>query len=114
MFARRDGGLGRLVPAVVALALSAGTFALTAQPVRAEGAYYTAALAAPLAAPKQVIEGGLLWHCAGDSCTAARDTSRPAIVCARLARSVGEVARFATPKGDLAAEDLARCNGKPG
>lgn len=112
MTATVDRGLRRLLPAFAALAISAGSFAITAQPAHAEAGYYTAALAAPLAAPQKVIEGGVLWNCAGAACTAPRDTSRPAIVCARLARKVGEVTRFATPKGELAAEELAKCNSK--
>lgn len=115
MIASSQGALRQVLPAALALVLSATGFGFTAMPVHAEGtSYYTAALAAPLAAPRTVIHEDLLWHCAGSECTAPRGTSRPAVVCARLARSLGPIARFATPQGDLAAEDLARCNGTKG
>lgn len=116
MIARHPGVLRRLLPAVLAFAgaLTAFTVTVTAAPapapVRAADGYYVATLATPVAAPLRSIEGGLMWSCAGDSCAAARDSSRPAIVCARLAMKRGAVTRFATPGGDLAAEDLAKCN----
>lgn len=110
MIARYPGALRRLLPAVLAFAGSVMAFAVTAEPVRAADGYYVATLATPKAAPVRSIEGGLMWSCAGDSCQAARDTSRPAIVCARLAKKHGAITRFATPKGDLAADDLAKCN----
>jgi hypothetical protein len=69
-------------------------------------------LAAPLAAPRQEILDGVLWKCAGARCTAPADGSRPALACARVARRFGPVARFAAPAGELAAEDLARCNAR--
>lgn len=104
-----------LLPALLALAGAAASFAATVQPVRAQSAhYYSATLAAPVAAPKKMIQGGLPWACAGSECSAPRDSSRPAIVCARLVEKVGAITRFATPKGELAADDLARCNGSAG
>lgn len=112
MKAQAPGALRQILPAALALLLSATGFAVTAMPVHAEaGGYYTAALATPLASPRTVIHEDLLWHCAGAECTAPRGSSRPAVVCARLVRSVGPVTHFATPQGDLASEDLARCNG---
>ncbi|WP_408588992.1 CC_3452 family protein [Novosphingobium sp.] len=115
MNVNQTGALRQILPAALALVLSATGFAMTAMPVHAEGtSYYTAALATPLAAPKTVIHDELLWHCAGAECTAPRGSSRPAVVCARLVRSLGPVTHFATPQGDLAAEDLARCNGTKG
>ena len=112
MFTLRNDTLRPLLPALLALVGSAASFGLTASPVRAAapGAFYTVTLAAPLAAPAKMVEGETLWSCAGSECSAARDTSRPAIVCARLARKVGQVTRFVTPKGEMPAEDLARCN----
>lgn len=113
MIALRDGALRQLIPAAMALVCATAAFATTAAPVRAAptGAYYVATLASPLAAPRKMVEGEVLWNCAGTECSAARDTSRPAIVCARLAGKVGLLSGFATPKGAFSAEDLARCNG---
>src|SRR5690348_1937856 len=77
----------------------------------AEGAYYRAQLSAP-AASTNAVAGGLVWKCAETNCAAPKGTSRPAIVCARLAKEVGEVATFTAGGKALEAEDLARCNGK--
>ncbi len=108
----RNGALRQLLPAVLALAGTAASFAMTAAPARAAaaGPFYSATLARPMDGLQKLVQKGLLWKCEGAECTAGRDTSRPVIVCARLAQKVGPVARFATPQGDLAAEDLARCN----
>ena len=71
----------------------------------------TAALATPLAAPKQEIVSGVLWKCAGEHCAAPTDGSRPLLVCQRVAKTFGPVARFTTPAGELSNEELSRCNG---
>jgi hypothetical protein len=72
---------------------------------------YEAALATPLAAPRQEIVGGVLWKCAGERCAAPADGSRPVVICQRVAKTFGQVARFTTPAGALSAEELSRCNG---
>jgi hypothetical protein len=112
MIAIRNHSLRNAVFAGAALLGTALSFGMTTQPVHAasQQTYYTAALATPLAAPRQVILRGVLWNCAGDACTAARDVSRDVNVCARLVKKVGPVAAFSTPRGALAAEELARCN----
>lgn len=112
MIAIRTTGLRNAAFAALALLSTATTFALTTQPAAAasQQTYYTASLAAPLAAPQQVILRGVLWNCAGSTCTAARDVSRDVNVCARLAKKVGPVAGFVTPKATLASDELARCN----
>lgn len=86
--------------------------AVTPAPAQAgEGAFYRAELAAPAAKPSAVA-GGLVWKCSQSSCAAAKGTSRPAIVCARLAKEVGTVATFTAGGKALEAADLARCNGQ--
>ena len=101
-------------PAAVVGALAWATLAVgtAVAPVAAQAAsaapYYTAQLAAPASA-RTAVAGGLIWTCDGSTCTAARGTSRPAIVCARLAREVGPVTAFVADGKALAAEDLARC-----
>jgi len=112
MIAIRNMSLRNSVLAGLALLGTAASFTATTQPVHAASSqvFYTATLAAPLAAPQQQILRGVLWNCEGTTCTAAKDTSRDVNVCARLSRRVGQVAAFATPKGSLAAEDLTRCN----
>ena len=111
MIAIRNSAVRQLIPAVLALVGTAATFAVTATPVRAQGnAYYSVQLAAPVAKPAQMMLGDVLWNCAGDTCSAGQDTARPVVVCTKLAAKVGTINRFATPKGELAAEDMARCN----
>jgi hypothetical protein len=69
-----------------------------------------AALARPLASPRQKIVGGVLWKCAGGRCAAPSDGSRPVLTCRRVAKAFGPVASFTTPGGTLSNEDLSRCN----
>jgi hypothetical protein len=102
------------VAAVAALAwtaLSIGTAISPAPAQAAEGAYYRAELTAP-ATNGHAVVGGLVWKCADTACAAPKGTSRPAIVCARLAKQVGEVSNFTAGGKAFEAEDLARCNGK--
>lgn len=110
--ATRTGALRQLLPALLALIGTTASFALTAGPSHAapNGPFYSATLTRPMDGAQKVIQKGVLWKCDGTACSAPRDTSRPVIVCARLVQKVGPVARFTTPQGELAAEDLARCN----
>lgn len=112
MIAQGNNALRQLFPAVLALVATAGSFALTAAPARAAdaNAYYSVTLAAPVAKPARLMLGDVLWNCSGASCSAAQDTARPVVVCTKLAAKVGQISYFATPKGELAAEDMARCN----
>ena len=90
--------------AALIAAVAAGVPAL-AQPtaLRAE-------FAAPFGDPSQVIVDGRMWSCAGSVCTSAADDPRPEIACRKLARKVGPVSRFTTPRGDLDSDGLAACN----
>lgn len=72
---------------------------------------YVASLQTPLAEPRQAIVGGVLWKCAGGQCAAQADGSRPVLVCQRVAKTFGQVARFTTPTGELSNEEISRCNG---
>ena len=112
MIAIRNNAVRNIVFAGLALVGTSLSFGLTTQPVAAasQQVFYTAKLATPLATPQQEILRGVLWNCAGDTCTAARDVSRDVNVCARLATKIGPVAAFSTPRGEMTADDLARCN----
>ncbi len=112
MIAIQSSAFRQLVPAVLALVGTAASFAFTAAPVRAADAnsYYSVTLAAPVAKPAKLMLGDVLWNCAGDTCSAGQDTARPVVVCTKLAAKVGTINKFVTPKGELAAEDMARCN----
>lgn len=98
------------VPASLALAGAA----LVAMPAAAQPAPsgYAATLQSPLAAPRQEILDSALWKCAGDSCTARDAGSRPVLVCQRVVKKFGPVARFTHPAGELSQQDLSRCNGR--
>ncbi len=112
MNAIRNSAVRQLLPAFLALVGTAASFAVTATPARAadSNAYYSVTLAAPVAKPAKLMLGDVLWNCAGDTCSAGQDTARPVVVCTKLAAKVGTISRFATPKGELATEDMARCN----
>lgn len=114
MMAQSTSTLRQAVFAGLALVATALSFAATTRPALAATPaqkHYTAALAAPLAAPQKVILDGVVWNCAGQTCVAAPTGSRDVTVCGRLADRIGTVASFTGPRGTLAEADLARCNG---
>ncbi|MEJ5977899.1 hypothetical protein WG901_14715 [Novosphingobium sp. PS1R-30] len=78
----------------------------------ARGGSNVVSLTNPLEAPRQAIVGGVLWKCAGSNCAAPADGSRPVLVCQRVAKTFGPIARFTSPAGELSSEDLSRCNGQ--
>jgi hypothetical protein len=90
----------------IAVSLFAGA-AATAQ--TSNSGAYRAELAQPAASP-QILSSGVLWRCDGTTCIAARATSRPAIICARLVRETGPLTSFMVNGQALTAEQLARCN----
>lgn len=101
---------------MVALAYTTLTFGAAIAPAPAQaatgGAFYRAEITAPAPANSRPIASGIVWKCAENVCTAGEATSRPAIVCARLAKEVGPLASFTVGDKAFAAEELARCNGK--
>ncbi len=52
------------------------------------------------------------WRCGEAGCGAAESSSRPAIVCAVLAREVGALRSFTVQGRALAAEELDKCNAR--
>ena len=100
------------IAAALALAGTLASFSVTTGPARAApSGVYSAALATPLAAARREIIDGAIWRCEGNRCTAPADGARPQAICGKVARKFGPVSRFATPQGELSAEQLARCNG---
>ncbi len=93
-------------------ALAGAMLALTPAQVSAAPGGYNATLQQALAAPKQGILGDVLWKCAGDNCTAANAGSRPVVMCQRVAKKFGTVARFTAAGAELSADDLTKCNAK--
>ena len=102
--------LAFVAAAFVGTALSFG--ATTTPASAATGAFYEVQLAAPVAGAKTTVINDVAFRCDGATCRGSQGTSRAEVVCARLARKVGEVASF-TAKGEaLDAEGLAKCNGE--
>jgi hypothetical protein len=54
-----------------------------------------------------------IWRCAGTACVSSNETStRPAIVCAALARQVGALRSFSANGRAFGAEELQACNAR--
>lgn len=105
----RTGKLAILATALVYTGLSFGI--ATSTPANAAGnAYYNATLAAP-ASEARTVSDGVAWACKDATCVANKTTARPLRVCRGLNRKFGEVATFTFNGAELAAEELAKCNG---
>ena len=89
------------------------SFGATTSPAQAAGgAFYEVQLAATLDGAKTTVLNDVAWKCDGATCRGSQGTSRAEVVCARLARKLGEVASFAAKGETLDAEGLAKCNGE--
>lgn len=105
----RTGKLAVLATALVYTGLSFGV--ATSTPANAAGnAYYTATLTAP-AGESRAVAGGVAWACEGSTCVANKATARPLRICRGLNRKFGEITTFKVNGEELAAEELAKCNG---
>ncbi|WP_260482833.1 CC_3452 family protein [Sphingomicrobium flavum] len=76
-----------------------------------------AAVPVMTATPEAGVEGriitkGASWNCTAAGCKAASDSSRPMVLCQRLAREVGTLAAFEVDGRAFDAEQLAKCNAK--
>jgi hypothetical protein len=106
----RTGKFAILATALVYTGLTFGV-ATSGAPVNAAGnAYYTATLTAP-ADEARTVAGGVAWACEGTTCVAGKASARPLRICRGLNRKFGEVATFKVEGADLAADELAKCNG---
>lgn len=104
---------GRLAIIASALVYTGASFALatSATPLQAAGgSYYTATLAASDA--KGGVLGGVAWNCSGNTCVAGKGDARPLRICRGLSRKHGEVTSFKVNGEDMAADELAKCNGQ--
>ncbi len=99
-----------LVLAGLALFGTVASFSATVSPAQAAGQRYTAKLTTALEAPAKKVVNGVLWNCAGDTCTGAVDGARPLNTCVKVVKAFGSVSTFATPKGELSADDVQSCN----
>jgi hypothetical protein len=80
----------------------------------ADSGHYTAKLAQPVAAKKEVIANGNLWRCEGSDCVlvsepldATSDRS-----CHDLARKAGALTAYGTERKPFDSARLERCNRK--
>lgn len=104
----RDNGATAF--AMLCVGISLGAAASAAPSMASSGApYYSVELASP-ASKAHTIVGGVLWQCNGTTCIAAKSSSRPAMMCKRVAREFGEVSKFSAGGEVLTAEQLASCN----
>ncbi|MEO1046318.1 MAG: hypothetical protein AAFX04_12825 [Pseudomonadota bacterium] len=102
--------MSRLLSATTAAIATVSAFTFFAAPVQAgSSVYYEAKLATPVEKQTEIIRG-VVWRCSGDTCRAPKATSRPANVCARLVRKMGEVTEFSTRGEAMDAEAIAECN----
>lgn len=101
-----------LLAAGLALVGTFASFAATTTPAQAQngGRSYSATLTAKLDAPRREVINGVIWNCREDTCTGLVDGARPLHTCKKVAKEFGAVSKFATPKGELSADDLQRCN----
>ena len=111
-FASRSS-LSQLAFIAAAFVGTALSFGATTSPAHAAStSFYEVQFAAPVSAAKNTVVNDVAWKCDGATCRGNEGSSRAEVVCARLARKLGEVASF-TAKGEaLDAEGLAKCNGE--
>ncbi len=106
----RSGKFAVLASALLYTGLSFGVATGAAPVTAANGAYYTAVLAAP-AGETRAVAGGVAWACEGSMCVANKASARPLRICRGLNRKFGEIATFKVDGEELAADELAKCNG---
>ena len=105
--------LSQLAFVAAAFVGTALSFGATVGPAHAAGgSFYEVQLATPLAGAKTQVVNDVAWKCEGATCRGSQGTSRAEIVCARVARKLGEVASFSAKGEALDAEGLAKCNGE--
>ena len=80
-----------------------------ASPALAQAPYYSADPAAAPAQQRLVVRDSI-WRCDGGQCVSPRSPRRHVLVCAGLARSVGQLRRFAVEGREFDSEALAACN----
>ena len=73
--------------------------------------YYNAK---PVAAPGKpsLIAGSMMWKCDGGVCSAAKATSRDAIVCEQVVKRLGAVSTFSANGAAFDEAALAKCNAR--
>ncbi len=85
-------------------------FALVAGPALAAPHYHAEPAAQPAETRFPVRD--VMWTCGNGGCTGGESNSRPAIVCALLAREVGVLRSFSAAGKPLPSEQLEKCNAR--
>lgn len=96
---------------VASFAAAALTFG-GATPSAAQTSGYRAVPVTPATPGARVVVGETLWVCGAEACTAAKSTSRPAIVCEQAAKKVGKLTSFTAAGTAFDEAALAKCNAK--
>ena len=84
--------------------------ALAASPASA-APHFQAEPAAKLAAARLVLRD-TVWKCGEAGCVAGKSNSRPAVVCAVLARQVGNLRSFSIGGEAMSPAELEKCNAR--
>jgi hypothetical protein len=108
----RTSPMNRTATAILSIALAFATVGFGAAPAFANrvGPDYRAVTTASVTGVKVASE--VAWRCADNVCVAQAANSRPAIVCAHVAREVGKLESFSFRGEALDADTLAKCNTK--
>lgn len=83
---------------------------LVAAPAFANVQFHAQPTARP--AEAKIVLRDTVWKCGESGCVAGKSNSRPAIVCAVLAREVGALSSFAVKGQPIAPEELEKCNAR--
>jgi hypothetical protein len=102
----------RFLPILASIAMSAFMLGAASSPVYAAQSSPEYRLTSAKPASGLQISGETLWRCSDSGCTAATATSRPAVVCAKAARSLGKLESFSFRDSAFDADALAKCNAK--
>jgi hypothetical protein len=91
---------------IAAVLLFAGTAAF------AQTSRYTATLAQPLAAKKEIIVNRNIWRCEGNTCVLASVPDDPGSIrdCHALMRKVGALTAYGSEGRSFEPDKLAKCN----
>ena len=99
----------RIISFTAAIVSTALLLSPTASRAAGSANYYAAT---PMAAPAHadLVVSGIAWSCSGGVCAAGKAPDRDAIVCARVAKSIGKLSAFTAGGSAIDAEALDKCN----
>jgi hypothetical protein len=84
--------------------------ALVSAPSYAMSHYHAAPAAKP--ASSTLVLRDVVWKCGDVTCAAGKSNSRPAIVCALLAKQVGALRSFSASGEAMTPSELEKCNAR--